>query len=56
MSACELFLEDVVREASVLARVRKTGALGGGEPAGEICAENDDVGNDEAPEVYDCDR
>ena len=45
----------MVKEASVLARVLKTGLLVGGEPWGEPWCGNEEVGYDKAPEVYDCD-
>jgi hypothetical protein len=44
MSAWELFREEVVSEANVLARVRKIGALAGGEPCGETRRGIDELG------------
>lgn len=52
MSVWELFREDVVREASVLARVLNTGAFAGGEPCGEACGGIGEVGKDEESAVY----
>jgi len=58
MSLCELFLEAVVRDARVLARVRKSGELelSGEEGAGSDKAGFDGEGFDEASDVKDCDR
>jgi hypothetical protein len=59
MSAWELYLEAVVKEASVLARVLKIGGFVGGDPCGEACSEaccvKEEVGYDEAAAMYDCD-
>lgn len=60
MSLCELFLEAVVRDAKVLARVRNSGELGELELSGEEGAGSEKVGFDgegleEASDVKDCD-
>jgi hypothetical protein len=55
MSLCELFLEEVVKDARVLARVRNKGVFGEFEANGEDGAGSEKVG-EEASELKDCDR
>ena len=61
MSLCELFLEEVVKDARVLARVRNKGVFGEFEASGEDGEGSENVGCDgegfeEASELKDCDR
>jgi hypothetical protein len=61
MSLCELFLEEVVKDARVLARVRNKGVFGEFEVSGEVGEGSENVGFDgegfeEASELKDCDR
>lgn len=57
MSACELFLEEVVSAASVLARPRKNGddADEDGDPMGETGDGKEKVGCEGDSELYDGD-
>jgi hypothetical protein len=56
MSVWELFFEDVVSEASVLARVLNTGTFAGGEPCGEACGGVEELGKDEENAANGCCR
>ena len=58
MSACELFREEVVSAASVLARPRKNGDELGeeGDPMGETGDGKEKAGCEGDSELYECDR